>query len=216
MASGGTRRVWLGCLAVLAGLGLLGALSLIRQQPAPRAAPYGRAVEVLRAETPRVEPATLGGMTRALSALEQDLTVWHRLVAPPFAINTRRMSAEPMAPPASAMAQPTSHAVPSAFPATPQEDAADSPARLALTMLAVMLAAVTLVSGLAALLLDRLLLAPFRLLRAAAAPTSVAVEGGPAGASVEVAALRDAAEQAAATVPGRAGRPKVSASSEAG
>jgi HAMP domain-containing protein len=159
LEAGGTRLAWVAGIGALAGLGLAAGLYLAWQDPVgqpPPDEPPGLL------EPPRPEPATLAGMSRAMAALERDLTVWHRLVAPQGPLDLASLRAGLRGDPA-----------PPAIPARAsegEEAASDwDPARLVLVVLAVLLGSVTLAAGLAALLLERTLLGPFRALRNAAA-----------------------------------------------
>ncbi|MGK7866386.1 HAMP domain-containing protein [Falsiroseomonas sp. E2-1-a20] len=154
----GTRLAWLGGIGSLAGLGLAAGLYLAWQDPA---GPSPSADLPALLEAPRPEPATLAGMGRAMAALERDLGVWHRLVAPqgPLDLASLRAGLRGDPTPAPAPAREAEEAVATAW----------NPGRLVLVVLAVLLASVTLVAGLAALLLERTLLGPFRALRGAAA-----------------------------------------------
>jgi HAMP domain-containing protein len=159
---GATPLAWLAGIGTLTGLGLLAGLYLAWQEPAGRPPAETPAL----AYPPRPEPATLAGMGRAMAALERDLTVWHRLVAPQGPLDLASLRAGLQPGPAEAAAP--APAPPASAP--PAEDAAEpDPGRLVLVVLAVLLASTTLVAGLAALLLERLLLGPFRALRSAAA-----------------------------------------------
>jgi HAMP domain-containing protein len=162
LEAAGPRLAWLGGIGALAGLGLAAGLYLAWQEP--EEAPPAKAAASWP-EPPRAEPATLAGMGRALAVLERDLSVWHRLTAPPGLADpgAPRVVPQDQAAPLPAMAE----AVDPAASAPPQ-----SPDRLALIMLAVMLAAVTLVTGLGVMLLERMLLGPFRAMREAAAALS--------------------------------------------
>ncbi|MGG5888600.1 HAMP domain-containing protein [Falsiroseomonas sp. HC035] len=156
----GTRLAWFAGIGSLAGLGLAAGLYLAWQDPAGRS-PSADAPALL--EPRRPEPATLAGMGRAMAALERDLGVWHRLVAPQGPLDLASLRA-------GLRGDPT----PPSAPAREAEEAAEAaatawnPGRLVLVVLAVLLASVTLVAGVAALLLERSLLGPFRALRAAA------------------------------------------------
>jgi len=165
-ATGPGRLAWLGGLAGLIALCLAVVLLPPRMEAPDRAPPTAaEALSLLAARTP--EPATLSGLSRALGVLERDLGTWQRLVAPEGRVDLSRLREraaqfDPARPtPAAALRpEPASEA--------PSETLAD-PGHVALIALAVMLAAATLLAGIAALLLERLLLAPFRALRAAAA-----------------------------------------------
>lgn len=150
------KLAWLAGMGTLAGLGLAAGLYLAWQEPVDRPLPAGPQIV---SEPLRPEPATIGGVGRAMASLERDLSVWHRLVAPqgPLDLGALRAGLQPGAAEAT-IAPPQAEAAP-----------APDPDRVALVLLAVLLAAVTLVVGFAALLLERMLLGPFRALRAAAA-----------------------------------------------
>lgn len=150
-----------GRLAWMIGLGALLGLCLAVALLLPRAdAPPPHAAEALTLLAPRqAEPATLGGMDRALEVLNRDLTIWQRLVAPEGRVDLGFLRAS-MADGAGQGRQ-----MPEAPPRAAAAESADDPAGLALTLLAVALAGATLCAGIAALLLERLLFAPFRALR---------------------------------------------------
>ncbi|MDP3418504.1 hypothetical protein [Falsiroseomonas sp.] len=163
-ASGRLR--WLAGLGALVALCLATALLLPGMEEPGRAPPT--AAEALSLLGPRPpEPATLGGLSRALSVLERDLGTWQLLVAPEGRVDLSRLRAR------AAQLDPTRQPPAAAAQADPAgegrpEPLAD-PGHVALIALAVTLAAATLLAGIAALLLERLLLAPYRALRAAAA-----------------------------------------------
>jgi HAMP domain-containing protein len=161
-----TPLAWLAGIGALAGLGLLAGLYLAWQEPAGRP----QAEPAPLAYPSRPEPATLAGMGRAMAALERDLTVWHRLVAPQGALDLASLRSGLQPDRAEAAPAPAGPAPAVQAPESPAADAAEpDPGRLVLVVLAVLLASATLVAGLAALLLERLLLGPFRALRSAAA-----------------------------------------------
>jgi HAMP domain-containing protein len=145
------------------GLGSLLGLCLAAAVLLPRTnapLPPPDATEALTLLAPRPpEPATLGGMGRALAVLDRDLTIWQRLVAPEGRIDLGPLRAS------MADAASLGREMPEAPPRPGPVEPADDPAGLALTLLAVALAGATLCAGIAALLLERLLFAPFRALR---------------------------------------------------
>lgn len=178
-----------GRLAWYAGLGALVALCLAAALLLPRMAMPGgsppTAEEALSLLSPRPpEPATLGGLGRALTVLERDLATWQRLVAPEGAVDLGSLrqraaqlttlrssvtatlpaaeSRQDMRPDARAEARPEPRAE------ARTEPMAD-PSQVALVTLAVTLGGATLLAGIVALMMERLLLAPFRALRSVAA-----------------------------------------------
>ncbi len=161
-AAGRGRLAWLAGLATLGAL-CLSVLFLLPAMEAPHRPPP-TAAEALSLLGPRPpEPATLGGLSRALGVLERDLGTWQLLVAPEGRVDLsglRERAAQFDPPRLPAAATPGEEALPG-----PLTD----PGRVALIALAVTLAAATLLAGIAALLLERLLLAPYRALRGAAA-----------------------------------------------
>lgn len=158
-ALGGGRLAWIGGLGALGGLCLAVALLLPGLDSAPeRPASPAEALALLA--PPKAEPATLGGVNRALAALERDLSVWHRILAPEVGAGA--------VPPQAEIPEP----LPEPIATTGSDQGSDlgsDPGRTALIALAVTLAAVTLLAGIVALLLERLVLAPFRALRGVAA-----------------------------------------------
>ncbi|NKC33241.1 HAMP domain-containing protein [Falsiroseomonas selenitidurans] len=152
-----------GRLAWCAGLGALGALCLaaallLPPMPAPERDSVSPKEALSRlAPPPPAEPATLAGMDRALRALEGDPGRWQLLMAPDG-------PAHPVAPPQRAGRFALGQAAESPRP-EPRAEPLGDPGQVALIALALTLAAATLLAGIAALLLERLLLAPYRALR---------------------------------------------------
>ncbi|MGX9964487.1 hypothetical protein ACVFYP_14250 [Roseomonas sp. F4] len=151
------RLAWLIGLGALVGLCLAVALVLPGADPAPEPPGAAQALSLLAPRAP--EPATLGGMNRALVVLDRDLTIWQRLVAPEGRIDLGPLRA--------GLADFTGfgHEAP---PRPTTDEPAANPAVLALTLLAMTLAGATLCVGITALLLDQRLRATFRADRVAA------------------------------------------------
>ncbi len=171
----GGRLAWWGGIGALAAIGLAATLLLPwpRAESGPQTAPRASGgSSLLQAATllgPRPpEPATLGGMERALALLDRDLANWQRLVAPEGRVDlgALRESAAQFTRISSVL--PQAAAEPEARPEA-RPDPGSDPGSVALVALAVTLAAATLLAGLGALLLERMVLAPFRALRAVAA-----------------------------------------------
>ncbi|MBU8543599.1 MULTISPECIES: HAMP domain-containing protein [Roseomonadaceae] len=151
------RLAWMIGLGALLGL-CLTATVLLPRSDAPLPSPD--TAEALSLLAPRpAEPATLGGLGRALAVLERDLSIWQRLVAPEGQVDLGPLRAS------LADGAGPGRQMPEAAPRAGLVEPADDAAGLGLILLALALAGATLCAGIAALLLERLLFAPFRALR---------------------------------------------------